>query len=130
MKIITIISPDKLSMSMFYDFYRAIYVGEDTLNILDLNCIFSQEAVDVRMSEFVKSSENYSHGIIKYKTKVKTVLTIPQKILEYSDYIVKFDIYSNHPDLIKDSGGGVAVIDRWNKNIIKLDGGAGNKTPL
>lgn len=130
MKIMTIISPDKLSMSMFFDFYRAIFVGEDTLNILDLNCIFSKEAIDTKMDEFLESSENFSFGVIKYKLKVKTVLSIPQKIQYHSDYIVKFDMFSNHPELLKDAGDGKAIIDRWDANIIKLDGGSGNITPL
>ena len=126
MKILTVISPDKLSMSMFCDFYSSIYVGEDTLKIIDLNCIFSKEAISSKVQELIDSCKDYSHGIIKFKTKVQTVLVISPEIEKYSDYIIKFDMFSSHPDILKDTDGkGKLIVERWNNNIIKLNGGAG-----
>jgi hypothetical protein len=124
MKIITIVSPDKLSMTMFHDFYKSVYVGDDTLKILDLNCIFSKEAIDLKVKGFIESYGDYSHGIIKFKTKIKTVMNLSPELDKHSDYIIKFDIFSSHPDLIKDSDGeGKNIVERWNQNILKIDGG-------
>ena len=118
MKIITVVSPDKLSMTMFCSFYESIYVGDRLCGILDINCLFSKETQGLKTKEFIELNRNADFIIIKYKVKSNTKLSLPLEIENNSDYIVKFDMFSNHPDLIKDADGkGVEIIDRYNKNI-------------
>jgi len=118
MRIITVISPDKLSMTMFCSFYESIYVGDRLCGILDINCLFSKETQDLKTKEFIELNRNADFIIIKYKIKGNTKLSLPFEIEINSDYIIKFDMFSNHPDLIKDADGkGVEIIDRYNKNI-------------
>jgi hypothetical protein len=123
MKIITVISPDKLSMTMFCDYYRTVFIGERSSEILDINCILSKSMQGYKIKEFIDINKNSDFIIIKYKIKPKTVLSLPPEIEQFSNYIVQFDMFSNHPNLVKDEDGmGKNIIDRYNLNISKMNG--------
>jgi hypothetical protein len=124
MKIVTVISPDKLSMTMFYDFYKSVYVGDGSLSVLDINCLFSKEVQNAKTREFIKANENSENILIKYKIKLKTVLSLPAEIEQNSDYIIKFDMFSNHPELLKDKDEkGKAMIERYILNVTNMNKG-------
>lgn len=124
MKIITIISPDKLSMSMFCDFYKSIYVGGYSLEIIDLNCIFSKEILNIKFNEFIDLHKKIDNVIIKYKTKSRSVISLPSDIERCSNYIIKFDIFSTYPEILKDyDDQGKLITERWNTNITNMNGG-------
>ena len=122
MNVITIISPDKLSMSMFCDFYRSAFIGEKLYKILDMNCLNSSKAQELIVLDFFKNNKDLSEVIVKYKIKSQTKLQIPKALEDVSNYIVKFDIFSTHPELIKDSDQkGKGIVERWATNISKMD---------
>jgi hypothetical protein len=124
MKVVTVISPDKLSMTMFCDFYKFIYAGDGSLSVLDINCLFSREVQDAKTIEFIKANKNSENILIKYKTRLKTVLSLPPEIENNSDYIVKFDMFSNHPELLKDKDEkGKAMIERYILNVANMNRG-------
>ena len=124
MKIVTVISPDKLSMTMFYDFYKSVYVGDGSLSVLDINCLFSKEVQNAKTREFIKANENSENILIKYKIKLKTVLSLPAEIEQNSDYIIKFDMFSNHPELLKvKDEKGKAMIERYILNVTNMNKG-------
>jgi hypothetical protein len=125
MKIITIISPDKLSMSMFCDFYKSLYVGEYPLEILDLNCIFSKEVLNTKFNGFIDLHKKIDNIIVKYKIKSKSIISLPADIERCSNYIIKFDIFSTYPEILKDyDGQGKLIAERWNTNITNMNGGS------
>ena len=121
--IITLISPDKLTLSMFSNFFRTIYSKNTIVIEQDINCLFSedyQENLIKDIKENIQESETY---IVKYKTKYNLKKSIPQSIIDSSDYVLKFDIYSTKPEILKvlDSVWFESVLSRWFTNIEKLD---------
>ena len=122
MRVITVISPDKLSLSMFCDFYRSVFIGDNLYKILDMNCLNSIKAQNLIVQDFFRNNKDLSETIVKYKIKSQTKLQIPESLEIVSNYIIKFDIFSTHPELTKDSDGkGKDIIERWTKNISKMD---------
>ena len=111
-------------MTMFCDFYKWIYVGDRSVSILDMNCLLSKEVQDAKTREFIEANRNLENIIIKYKTRLKTVLSLPLEIEQKSDYIVKFDMFSNHPELLKGDGEkGKAMIERYILNVTNMNKG-------
>jgi hypothetical protein len=109
---------------MFYDFYKSVYVGDGSLSVLDINCLFSKEVQNAKTREFIKANENSENILIKYKIKLKTVLSLPAEIEQNSDYIIKFDMFSNHPELLKDKDEkGKAMIERYILNVTNMNKG-------
>jgi hypothetical protein len=123
MKTITVISSDKLSMTMFCDYYKAVFVGERSLETLDINCILSKSMQGAKIRDFIDINKDSDFIIIKYKTKPKTVLSLPSEVEQFSDYIVQFDMFSSHPNLLKDGDDkGKDIVDRYIRNISKMNG--------
>jgi hypothetical protein len=122
-KIITVISPDKLSMSMFCDFYKTIYIGDDIYKVLDMSCLNTPQTQELIVKDFIEINKDLRNAIIKYKIKPKTKLDVlPKVITEVSQYIIRFDMFSTHPEIVKDfDGSGKEIIDRWLANIAKRD---------
>jgi hypothetical protein len=121
--ILTIVSPDKTSLSMFIDFYKAIY--DENVKIFIFNSLFSKEVTENKLNEILKvEEENQNLKIIIYKIKPKTKI-IPENILKASSAVIKFDIYSYTPEVLKNEDPGdqiQAILDRWNFNMEKLNG--------
>ena len=107
---------------MFCDFYKSVFIGDGLYNVLDMNCLNSLKAQELIVQDFFKNNKDLNEVIIKYKIKSQTKLQIPKALELISNYIVKFDIFSTHPELTKDSDGkGKDIIERWIKNISKMD---------
>jgi hypothetical protein len=119
MKICTVISPDKLSMSMFYDFLRSF---GGSVKAVDFNCLNTKSMQQAMFEELVNNYKSEDLILIKYKIKPQTVLNLPQIVKEKSHYIIKFDMFSTHPELIKDADGkGKNIIEEWVVNVTKMD---------
>jgi hypothetical protein len=118
--IITVSSPDKLTLSMFSDFFKSLYSSD--VKLVDLTCLYSPEIIDSKMLELATLSQKSKRDIlIKYKTKPQTK-ELPQVILDSSDVVIKFEIYSLEPEIIKAKVLDVPpIIDRWKKNIERFN---------
>lgn len=123
--ILTIASPDKITISMFVDFYRSLY--DSSVQVYDLNCLYSEEVIKERVkfiTELNKNLRNKDQEIILvyYKMKSQTK-NIPQILIESSDFLIKFDTYSTYPEMIKNEYPDIIgpVMDRWVMNIKKLN---------
>jgi hypothetical protein len=117
--IITIASSDKLTLAMFADFYKSIYSAD--IKIVDLNCLYSEDILSARIEEIVGMGNSGRDILIKFKMKTQTK-EISSILIDKSDLLVKFDIYSTEPEVIKDCGSNTAlIIDRWKKNIDKFN---------
>jgi len=101
MRVITIVSPDKISLSMFTDYYRHLYTLKD-LKILDVNSLLSAEIQENLISIHVGYAEKGdSDLLIRYKTKTKNNSINCDKLQEISNYIIKFDMFSTCPEVLK-----------------------------
>jgi hypothetical protein len=108
LKIFTIVSPDKLTQSMFIDYYRSQYVNKEVIP-MDLNSLLSVDAQERGIQSAIETIESTRTNldlvdiIIKYKIKNKTQVIVPDHIMSISDDVLKFDIYSAHPEVLKAS---------------------------
>jgi hypothetical protein len=117
--IITIASSDKLTLSMFSDFYKNIYSPD--IKIVDLICLYSPEVISSKMEEFVEIAAKGRDVLIKYKIKTQTK-DYPPIILEKSDILIKFDIFSTEPEIIKGFNPTTeSLLNRWKMNIEKFN---------
>ena len=122
--ILTIISPDKTSLSMFLDFYKTIY--DCDVKIFILNSLFSQEVIEQKVEEALKVDKDSDDlKFIIYKTKPQTKI-VPESVLKASLAVIKFDIYSYTPEIIKneDQENKIkSILDRWNTNMERMNKG-------
>lgn len=123
--ILTIASPDKITISMFIDFFKSLY--DSSVKISDLNCLYSKEVIQKRLSlitELDKKLLNRDKEIIivYYKMKPQTKEIYPM-IIDSSDFVIKFDTYSTHPEIIKEKFPEIIkpIMDRWVMNIKKMN---------
>jgi len=118
--IITIASSDSVTLAMFMDFYKTLYAPD--LKVLILNCLYSSDIISNNLIEASELSNKGRVVLITYKLKVQTK-EISSDLIEASDLLIKFDIYSTEPEIIKtnDPTTTAAIIDRWKKNIEKFN---------
>jgi hypothetical protein len=118
-KIITIASSDKMTISMFHDFYKSLYSSD--IKAIDLNCLYSSEIIASKIMEILDLSQRGRDILIRYKTKVQTKIIDPL-VIEKSDLVVKFDIFSTEPEVIKGlNPSSESILSRWKINIEKFN---------
>lgn len=119
--VITLFSPDKLSLSMFTDYYKTLYDG--SIVPLDINGFYSGDIQENLFKMAIEKSPNRSI-IVRYKAyKKSTPQTIPLAITEGSTYVIQFDLFSTVPVVLKGEGDPIlqGILDRWERNIKKFD---------
>ena len=125
--VITIVSRDKLSLSMFVDFYKSLY--DSDAPVLDLNLLTSAEILNEIVrgkldadSQRAESSEMCI--LIKLKSKKDVDLVdLPKEIERRSHYIIRFGLFSTKPEFLKERDGRFRpIMERWEKNIEKMNG--------
>jgi hypothetical protein len=100
---------------MFGDFYRSLYSSD--IKMMDLNCLYSKDVLETKINGFLEVSKRGRDILIKFKMKTQTKEIYPI-LIEKSDLVIKFDIFSTEPEVIKECGSNTSVIiDRWKKNI-------------
>ena len=120
--ILTLISPDKLTLAMFSKYFKEQYSFNSIIVEKELSYLFS----DVYQASFIKNLKDSKNEqeiiLLSYKTKISIKKLIPQDIFDYSDYIIKFDMYSTTPELLKvlDSSWFETVLNGWNLYLDKL----------
>lgn len=120
--IITIISSDKITLSMFSDYFKTLYSTNTVPIIKDLTSLFSTN-YQVSLFKDLSSSLNKDESLIlKYKTKKTSKRNLPQEIFNGSDYVVYIDLFSTKPEVLKalDPEWIKMVLSRWETNIEKL----------
>jgi hypothetical protein len=133
--VITVISPDKLTLSMFVDFYKTLYsVGKQT-EVLPMNILFGDAQKEGTVRTIKDLHDPDKHDIfVTIKTKFLKQRpdgdissyykkSAPDSLVAISDYIIAFDIYSTSPIIIKGSNSKLpSILERWENNINKLGG--------
>jgi hypothetical protein len=143
--IITLISPDKLTLSMFVDFYRSLYSEGREVLFTPINHLLSYEKKNIIINDLIKKdSEDVKEKLVfvTLKSDKKEILDtdsmedrsnkylklIPLRLSEVSTYILAFDIYSVTPMVLKDRFRSAEdksleiVLNRWNENLKKFGG--------
>ena len=128
MNIYTVLSPDKISISMFSSFLKGIY--GDNLSLLDMNDILSFDLKnDIIKSLIDKYQNTQKDFVIRYKlrTRINTLdpqailKNLPENILSNSKYIILFDLYSQKPIILKDEESSLSsIVERWEKYLEAL----------
>ena len=124
MVIFTVVSPDKLSQSMFVDFYKTENNGKDIV-ILDINSLYSPEIKNSTLDGAIKhiqgkGTEDNSTVLIKYKVKKNdsTDLSLTDMFLK-SDFVIRFELYSTQFSVLKatDKGSMETIASSWKKFV-------------
>jgi hypothetical protein len=125
--VLTLVSTDKVSLSMFVDFYKTLY--DSDARVIDLNNVISSEMLNSIVKNAIginiqRATSKTSAVIIKLKTKKDMTLEeLPPEIERNSTYIIRFGLFSTTPEVLKDRPGDFGpVLQRWDANIKKLDG--------
>jgi hypothetical protein len=117
--IITIASSDKLTLAMFSDFFKSLYSSD--VKIVDLNCLYSGDILAAKLKELTTIDSSGRDVLIKFKLKTQTKEISPI-LIDNSHVVVKFDIFSTEPEVIKEGGADThPMLDRWKMNIEKLN---------
>lgn len=119
--VISVASPDKLSLAMFLDFLKHVlgreWVFGDTHNLM------TAESFEAYLTGFLK---NYPRAVISYYAKrqinIDPLKAIPQKIIDSSEAVVWFKLYSTEPVFLKDTCGfELSIGQRWKLNVERLN---------
>jgi hypothetical protein len=117
--IFTIVSPDKVTLSMFYDFYKTLY--DSKVRVLDINCLYSSDIINDAFNTLKSESKAGNDFFVKFKVKVN-LKSVPPIVIDLSDIVLSFDVYSMEPQIIKSNEEKTsAIIDRWKFNIDKFN---------
>jgi len=122
----TIVSKDKITLSMFVDFYRTLY--DSDVQVVDLNTLISNDMIDsiVKSAMAVNMQRALSKDstlLIKLKSKKNMTLEdLPREVVGSSTYVVQFGLFSTKPEVLKDKDGTLpAILERWETNIEKMN---------
>jgi len=126
MKVFTVVSPDKLTLSMFSDFLtQNSLIGILIIDISSLFSIDKQNEVLTSAISFIKEkgSEATLDILVRYRTKAKNNILVNTNLSDSSDYIIKFDIFSVTPQILKGSEDMAltTLIQSWSSNIERLN---------
>jgi len=121
MPVITIASPDKLSISAFISFMR-FCLGKE-YKIGTLQSLQTKEDVEKYVETMVSSTDKVLFSYYaKRKINIDPVQVIPQKLMGMSDMVVWMDMFSVEWKILKDkSNQASSYLDRWKKNIEKMN---------
>lgn len=110
-------SEDKLSLTMFYDFFKKFYCSN--IIVKDLNSLFDYSYQEFILKTALQESFNRKNILIKYKIKSSLIPDIPD--IERANLIVKFEgLFSIFPMIIKTDISELTeerIIKDWNKFI-------------
>ena len=121
-KVITVASPDKIALSMFVNFINT-YMGEG-FKVGTLHSLMSTESAGLFALDFLET--NNGKAIFSYYAKRKAnkdpKVVLPSALIEKSDVVVWFNLYSTKMDIVKDECGFADLFsDRWNKSIENME---------
>ena len=118
--VITIASPDKISISMFLSFMR-FCLGKEFQTAVSQS-LWSPEAINDFIDESLKKTDKLLFSYyVKVKNKADPLKVIPEKFIAVSDIVVWMDLYSTDWKIIKSTSSQTLVLmDRWKQNIAKM----------
>lgn len=126
MTIFTVVSSDKITHGMFVDYYKSVTNRE--VVVLEINCLLSSDTQIKAIEEAIryvenKGKEDTTDILIKYRVKARSASVINEEILQKSNYVIKFDMFSTHPEIIKNADGDylISFNKQWEDHIERLN---------
>lgn len=106
MTIISVVSPDQITPLMFVDYVKSKLNYREVL-VIEINNLFSHSVQETALEEVVEHANTLGNDniciLIKYKVKRGSNFLLNEKIRDESDLVIKFDRFSQTPEIIKDS---------------------------
>lgn len=123
MHIVTIASPDKISITAFLSFIRSCLGKGYTKG--SLHALMSEESISTYIDGFMEGNDKIVFSYYaKGKINKDPLIAIPKKLQEVSSLLVWMDLYSMEWRVIKDLDNvSVGYIDRWTRNLQRMEGG-------
>jgi hypothetical protein len=121
MKIVSVVSPDKVSISAFLSFMR-FCLGRDHI-LGEVHHLMSTEEVTQYINDLLGISDKilFSYYCSKTVNTSDPVKIMPVRLYEVSDLVVWMDLYSMDWKIIKDvPGGSEALLNRWKANLSRM----------
>jgi hypothetical protein len=120
MKIISIVSPDRLSIASFLSFMRH-HLGKDYV-FGELHNLMSEEAIVNYITDLITLKETVIFSYYaKKQINVDPMKVIPSKLLEVSDLLVWIDLYTMDWKVIKDTENvSGSFLTSWSANISRM----------
>jgi hypothetical protein len=121
MKIVTVVSPDKVSIASFLSFMK-FCLGKEYV-IGEVHHLMSSEEMTNYIDGLISLKEKilFSYYCSKNLNNTDPMKIIPVRLLEVSDFIVWMGLYSMDWRIIKDlpaeSG---ALLERWKVNLSRM----------
>jgi bifunctional ADP-heptose synthase (sugar kinase/adenylyltransferase) len=122
--VITIASPDKISISMFLSFMR-FCLGKEYVTAISQS-LWSKDSLEDFIEKSLKKTDKLLFSYYaKGKINKDPLTVIPEKFIAVSDVVIWMDLYSTEWKIIKDTSSQTPVfMDRWNKNMAKMNSGS------
>jgi len=122
--VITIASPDKLSISMFLSYMRFCYKNDCKIGAIQ--SLWTLESINKYVDELLKTPD-FNNVLFSFyakrKVNVEPKEVVPLKLVEVSDMIVWMDLYSVEWKVLKDTlNQAPSLLERWKKNMSKIGG--------
>jgi len=133
--IVSIISPDKVSITMCQSFLKAVY-GQN-IRMVHLNHLLTQEDIEnrIKLLNLIQPNPEKPEEInnpdlnkclltyfVKKVPNAEPLRYVPSKLGEISDLIIWIDLYSTDWVILKDKmNQGIILMDRWNQNIKRMN---------
>ena len=122
--VITIASPDKVSIAMFVSLMRHCF-GND-LFVAETHSLMTKESVELYLKSIFDIPAKPDKILISYyarkQVNVDPVKIIPEKLMADSDLVVWINLYSTDWIVVKDIGNIVApYLERWKRNVDRID---------
>lgn len=120
MKIVSIVSPDRLSIASFLSFMRH-HLGKDYV-FGELHNLMTEEATINYITDLMSLKETVIFSYYaKKQINVDPMKVIPPKLLEVSDLLVWIDLYDMTWKVIKDAENvSESFLTSWQANINRM----------
>ena len=121
LRVISICSPDKISMNMFASFLRN-RLGK-SYPIGELHSLMSKKSIELFIESFLERTQGKAifPFYAKRKINVDPIVCVPQKLIDVSDVVVWFKLYSTEMIMVKDEAGFKELFEsEWKEAVEKL----------
>jgi len=103
MKVLSICSPDRISLNMCLNFLRG-RLGR-SFPVGELHILMSRDSIDTYVRDFLEKHDGRALFILyaKRKVNIDPVKVIPEILMNVSDAVIWFNLYSTSMNILKDT---------------------------
>lgn len=121
MDTITVAGPDKVAIATFMDFLRHC-LGNTHVPVM-LHSLMSKESISQAIESILKNRKTVIFSYYaKRKINIDPLICVPEKLLDISDAVIWFDLYSTDFKILKDKVDFESNYrNRWKQNVERID---------